>query len=847
MVSTMNHQGKSGLLPGKSGVANRLLPFLSWKLGLWCIGLSLLVAAIYLAARWPGAGSISGGLPAIPIQIKTVPPFEAVVLPMRGSYAQHATAIDRLQAELRRTGVVPIGPLFGRYINDPAQVREENLQWEVGYQVQPGTRVSPPFEIRRFGEQMVASAHLRGPYQENSLQWPSVYSWLTRSGYFPVGASFEFWNVVSLPGGDSIPESELRVPVGRVRVFPLLFRDLVCLWGAYLFVLFSFLYLRQKRRRRLIVWGGPLWGFLGATCAILYLQPLLSELIYLYSDYSDRRIMVLNDWTGAAGIVIPPLLAHLFFRVTRADLRRPLLFRLSVIAVYALGSILAFSTEFKALPAHWLDRTGQLGDGLVAAAAALSLTMVLVWRASGASSDRERRTYILLLAATIVVALSDAFFAQGSAFNPMQTLLRTLPIPFFFATMYYNERAVFFDIVAKRGLFILAMLILLTGYFALVPAWLWSSRLGWIGSWLFPLTALPLVVLAPWIYRTLSTYLDRRWLGRGLSPSEAHRFFLAVLATATSEENLVSAAEQRLAEIMHGAVHIQLCSQTDPQTTEDEGFETAILLRGERQGAVRIEIPANGYPLLSEDRKLLVSLAESFGLALENLRLREKKLRQERRERDLLLLASQAELRSLRAQINPHFFFNALNSIAALIPVEPEQAEVTVERLSELFRYALRRSDTEWVRVEEEMAFVQCYLDVEKTRFHERLKVQVEQGEAVCRALVPAMMIHTLVENAVKHGIAPVRGGGRIEVRIHRDGDTLFIEVRDSGMGIAETVSNALNTPGHGLKNVQARLQAHFGEGARLTFGRDEDASMTTVCIAMPYIITAPDEACLPT
>jgi len=843
MVATMKLRGKGAGIPGVRGVAGRLRPFLSRKLGLWCIGLSLLIAAICIVARWPNAGSISGGWPALPIQIETVPPFEAVVLPMRGSYAQHAAAINRLQAEMRRTGVVPAGPLFGRYIGDPAQEREENVLWEVGYQVPHGTAVFPPFEIRRFGEQMTASVHLRGPYQENSLQWPAVYAWLARSGYYPAGPSFEFWDVVALPGGGSATESELRVPVGRVRVFPLLFRDLVCIWGATIFALFSFLYLRQKRRRRLIVWGRPLWGILGATCAILYLQPLLGELIYLYSGYTDRRIMALHEWTSAAGVLIPPLLAHLFLRVTKADLRRPLLFRMGVIAVYALGGILAFSAEFRILSPHWLERVGQLGDGLVAAAAALSLAMVLGWRASGASSDRERRTYVLLLAATIVVALSDAFFAQGSAFNPMQTLLRTLPIPFFFATMYYNERAVFFDIVAKRGLFTLAMLILLMGYFALVPAWLRSSRLGWIGSWLFPLTALPLVVLAPWTYRTLSTYLDRRWLGRGLSPAEAHRLFLAALATATSEESLVRAAEQRLGEIMHGAVHIRLGSLADSQTTEEEGFDTPILSRGERLGAVRIETPTQGNPLLSEDRKLLVSLTESFSLALENLRLREKELRQQQRERDLLLHASQAELKSLRAQINPHFLFNALNSIAALIPVEPEQAEVTVEQLAELFRYALRRSDKEWVRVEDEMAFVQCYLDVEKTRFHERLHVDLLQGETACRALVPAMMIHTLVENAVKHGLAPVRGGGRIEVRIHRDRDTLFIEVRDSGLGFAGTGPNALNTPGHGLKNVQARLQAHFGHDAQLTLGRDERTAMTTVCIAMPYILTAPDEA----
>jgi len=845
MVSTMKHRGKSGWLPGMHAAAGRVRSILSRKVGLWCVGILLLVAATYFVARGSDARSTSGEWPALPIQIETVSAFDAVVLPVRGSYAQHATAIDHLQAGLHSTGVVPIGPLFGRYLSDPAQVREEDLLWEVGYRVQPGTRVSPPFEIRRYGEQMVASIHLHGPYTENSLQWPSVYAWIARTGYFPVGPSFEFWNVVSLPDGGSTPESELRVPVRRVPVFPLLFRDLVCLWGAYIFALFSILYLRQTERRRLSAFRGRLWGLLGVCCAILYLEPLLGELIYIYSGYSDRRIMALHAWAGAAGIVIPPLLVHFFFRITSRDLPRALLFRLSVMAVYATSGLLAFGAEFKTFPARWLETMEQLGAGLVAAAAALSLVMVLLWRTKDKGASPERRAYLILLAVTIAVSLLNAIIVEGDASNLMQTVLRALPIPFLFATMYYNERAVFFDVVAKRGLFTLAMLFLLMGYFAKVPSLLSSIRLGWIGSWIYPVTALPLVILAPWTYRRISRYLDHHWLGRKLSSAEAHRFFLAGIATATSEESLVAAAERRLAEILHGAVHIQLGSQTDSQTTEDEGFETEIFSRGERQGAVRIEMPANGYPLLSEDRKLLASLAESFGLALENLRLREKKLRQERRERDLLLHASQAELRSLRAQINPHFLFNALNSIAALISVEPDLAEVTVERLSELFRYALRRSDKEWVRIEDELAFVQCYLDVEKTRFHERLQVDILQGEAVCRALVPAMMIHTLVENAVKHGIAPVRGGGRIEVRIHRDADTLFIEIRDSGPGFTETVSNALNTPGHGLKNVLARLQAHFGHDAQLTFGRDGKTAMTTVCIAMPYLLTAPSENCL--
>jgi DNA gyrase inhibitor GyrI/signal transduction histidine kinase len=779
---------------------------------------------------------------ALPVEIKTAPAFDAVVLPMHGPFSQHDAAIARLRAGLRAAGIEPIGAVFGRYANDPAQVREEDLRWEVGYAVPHGTRVVPPFEGRTFGALLVATLRLHGPYAESGRNWPDLFEWLAKNGYYANGESLAFWGGTSTPDGLYTPETELRVPVGRVSILPTLFRYLVCIWGAYVFALFSIVYLRQRRRRSLSLWAGHLWALLGISCAVLYLLPLLGELIYLYAPFSERRFAIVYEWWGTAGIVIPPLLAHLFYRVTRPHLPRPTVFRLGVIAMYAVGGVLAFRTWFHGLPAGRTDIAGQVGDGFVAVAAALALAMVMLCRAKSTITNPERQAYVTLLAATIAVALFSVIFAGRDAYGFLEPVLRAMPIPLFFATMYYNERAVFFDILAKRGLFTLAMLIMLMGYFALVPSWLWSVRLGWLGSWVFPVSALPLAIVAPGLYGRLSSYLDHHWLGRDLSSAEAHRFFLAGLGTATTEESLVSAAEQRLTAIYHAGARVTLGPEADSSMPRAEGFEAPIVSRGERQGRVRVETPAGGRPFLSEDRDLLISLAESVAIALENVRLREKELWQERRAHDLLLHASRAELKSLRAQINPHFLFNALNSIAALIAIEPEQAELMVERLAELFRYALRRSDKEWVHVEDEIAFVQCYLDVEVTRFRKRLKAQVEQDEAASRALVPAMMVHTLVENAVKHGIATTRGAGRIEVRASRQDGTLHIEVRDSGPGFAGGGADALHTPGHGLKNVQDRLRAHFGQDGRLTFGRDKGASMTTVSITMPFLLVPPGE-----
>ncbi len=176
----------------------------------------------------------------------------------------------------------------------------------------------------------------------------------------------------------------------------------------------------------------------------------------------------------------------------------------------------------------------------------------------------------------------------------------------------------------------------------------------------------------------------------------------------------------------------------------------------------------------------------------------------------------EARLQALRAQINPHFLFNAFNSIAALIRTRPDEAETVVEDLSDLFRYTLQASKNDVTPLGKELTAVQRYLAVEKARFRDRLVVEVDVPEALRRVSIPSMTLQPLVENAVKHGAGQTQDLCTVTIAAQRTNDTLVLRVTDTGPGFdTETLESALEK-GSGLANVRERLQLFFGDAARM-------------------------------
>jgi len=200
-------------------------------------------------------------------------------------------------------------------------------------------------------------------------------------------------------------------------------------------------------------------------------------------------------------------------------------------------------------------------------------------------------------------------------------------------------------------------------------------------------------------------------------------------------------------------------------------------------------------------------------------------------EEHLRAMATEAELKALKAQINPHFLFNTLNTIAALIHSQPAQAEATVERLAGMFRYVLAGSERGLVPLREELAFVDDYLEIEQARFGQRLRIAREIAPDAVEALIPSLTLQPLVENAVRHGQSD---DGRVDLtlQVELDGDHVAITIADQGPGMSVIQENR-PARGHGLRNVDERLAKTYGEAYRLAITANRPAG-TRVSLRIP-------------
>ncbi len=198
-------------------------------------------------------------------------------------------------------------------------------------------------------------------------------------------------------------------------------------------------------------------------------------------------------------------------------------------------------------------------------------------------------------------------------------------------------------------------------------------------------------------------------------------------------------------------------------------------------------------------------------LALENVQIR--------------AAAREAQSRALQGQLNPHVLFNALNGLAELVQKAPGDAEMSIRHLSDLLRKVLAASEQDLARLSEEKALLEDYLDMEGLRLGRRLQLAWDWDPEVNRVWMPPLLLQPLVENAIKHGIAPSKSGGILKICAGRDGEDLLLTVQNTGQAMKQNITYE----GVGIRNLRARLGLCFGPGATFSIGPQEEWTVAQI------------------
>ena len=319
------------------------------------------------------------------------------------------------------------------------------------------------------------------------------------------------------------------------------------------------------------------------------------------------------------------------------------------------------------------------------------------------------------------------------------------------------------------------------------------------------------LVLFAWLRNRVQSWLTRAVFRQGSLANVASR--VKECPAFTDEEQYLDWAAGVIAAAV-GTADYAVVGQGEVQASWAEAQvpirlgegDSRLLVLGRRQG---------GRRYLSEDLDTLAKAASEIAGRVESLR-----------RQEMNRLVSQAELRALRSQINPHFLFNALNALYGAIPREAAGARRMVLNLAEIFRYSLQ-SDKAFVPLAQEMQIVRAYLELEQCRLASRLDVQIEVDDAALQIPIPALSIQPLVENAVKHGVALRIEPGYVRIKAEcRDGE-LRISVENSASG------RATETPvtGVGLQNVRRRLEICYGADADLRFSPGTEVTIVEIRI----------------
>jgi two-component system, LytTR family, sensor kinase len=467
----------------------------------------------------------------------------------------------------------------------------------------------------------------------------------------------------------------------------------------------------------------------------------------------------------------------------------------------------------------------------------------------------------LWVTALAVFAVSALHLSQLHSANPswsVELLGHHAALPLALAILYQDYPFAFADLFLKRALVLLALVSI--AFVAVATAGDRSAafaefierdpRLFALLVTLWVLTALAY----PWLRAATAWFVDSILLHR-----PDYRAMRASLSGTLQTVDEVPAVLAALAEMIRPS----LSSPSVTWQRLDEGDaqdRSGRLVATDKNGVTRVMVPTaespryvialapltGGRRLLSDEVATLEASVLIAARRIDAIRVTQERHDREIREREMERLATEAELRALRAQVNPHFLFNALTTIGYLIQTAPPRALETLLRLTSLLRGVLR-SEGEFTTLGRELEIIEAYLDIERERFEQRLRVSIDVPARLRSVRLPALVLQPLVENAVKHGIAPMASGGEVVIRARVDLSPrgvrqLTVTIRDSGAGVAPEQLHRRREQGVGLRNVERRLRGQYGSDASLSIDSVPGRG-TTVDVRLPVTATAAQPA----
>jgi signal transduction histidine kinase len=573
---------------------------------------------------------------------------------------------------------------------------------------------------------------------------------------------------------------------------------------------------------------------------------------------------------GAAGFgalgFLPAVVVHSVLRGGRETVGHKVK-RTLVTAAYAVSTAAALLH----LHAGWTDQPVPSAFGmqlLTYTFVALVVPLAAITRGQPGS---RRALWAAALAIFAVSALHLSQLHKGEAAWPVELLGHHASLPLAFAILYQDYPFALADLFLKRALALLA--IVAVAFVAIATFGVRSDafaqflkvdprQVGVLVT-LWVATAL----LYPGLRRVTAWFVDTVVLRR-----PDYRSFRATITRRVQTHDDVSNVLNDVCELLAPAMSSEFVSWREwPALSEEgtlgpvvvSGHEAPALLRGAppRSGsrdesapsavaaivivptteppryAVTISRLTGGRRLLSDDLATLEATAVLVARRIDAIRMTNERYARELREREIGKLATEAELRALRAQINPHFLFNALTTIGYLIQTAPPRALETLLRLTSLLRGVLR-SEGEFTTLGRELDMIESYLDIERARFEQRLRVTIDVPARLRSIRLPPLVLQPLVENAVKHGIAQKEAGGEVTIRarverVEDDKRQLSVVVQDTGAGATSASLRLGRETGVGLRNVERRLECQYGSDAVLSI-HSNPGEGTTVALRIP-------------